>query len=136
MTTNPVQVRFADCDIAGHIHNAVYLHYFETGRMHFFVSQLGMNWDWRAQGIILKKNTITYHSPGQLEDQLKVEVACSHIGESSFTLTYKIINHENTIRAEGSSVLVCMDYTVGNVIPIPASFLEILNKHLISSDQA
>lgn len=135
MIKTPVQVRFADCDIAGHIHNAVYLHYFESGRMNFFVSQLGTNWDWRAEGIILKKNTIVYHSPGQL-DQLIVEVACTHIGDSSFTLSYKVINQDNELRANGESVLVCMDYVQGKIISIPNSFLEILQKHLISKDQA
>lgn len=136
MIKTPVQVRFADCDIAGHIHNAVYLHYFESGRIHFFVSQLGTNWDWKAQGIILKKNTIIYHSPGQITDQIVVEVTCTHIGESSFTLGYKVINQENELRAEGESVLVCMDYTVGQIIQIPESFLSILQEHLISTDQA
>ena len=29
----PLQVRFADVDMARHVHNAVYLHWFETGRM-------------------------------------------------------------------------------------------------------
>lgn len=132
MIKTPVQVRFADCDIAGHIHNAVYLHYFESGRMHFFISQLGNSWDWRAKGIILKKNTIVYNSPGQLLDQLSVEVACSHIGDTSFTLTYKIINENGVVRAEGESVLVCMDYVAGKIIPIPPVFRDILAKHLNS----
>ena len=136
MIKAPVQVRFADCDIAGHIHNAIYLHYFETGRMHFFISQLGTDWDWQAKGIILKKNTVIYNSPGQLLDQLNVEVACTHIGESSFTLSYKVINQDNIIRAEGESVLVSMDYTENKTIPIPEAFMEILKKHLISNKQA
>ena len=132
----PVQVRFADCDIAGHIHNAVYLHYFESARMQFFVQQIGPQWDWRAKSIILKKNVIIYNSPGQLLDQMSVEVSCSHIGDSSFTLTYKVINEKNELRAEGESVLVCMDYVKGQIIPVPEEFLKILNKHLISDDQA
>ena len=125
----PVQVRFADCDMAGHIHNAVYLHYFETGRIQFFVSQLKEKWDWKADGLILKKNTILYHKPGQLEDQLSVEVSCSHIGTTSFTLSYQLKNEKNTLIAEGESVLVCMNYSAGEIISIPPIFLEILQKH-------
>jgi acyl-CoA thioester hydrolase len=55
MISTAIQVRFADCDMAGHIHNAAYLHYFETGRIMFFVSDLGENWDWRKEGLILKR---------------------------------------------------------------------------------
>ncbi|UKN02772.1 acyl-CoA thioesterase [Paracrocinitomix mangrovi] len=125
----PIQVRFADCDIAGHIHNAVYLHYFESARMHFFVSQLGMEWDWRKNGIILKKNEVIYHSPGQLQDQLIAEVGCSHLGNSSFTLYYKIINQDGILRAEGSSVIVCMDYINGTTQAIPTEMLTALKAH-------
>ncbi|MBD3637727.1 MAG: acyl-CoA thioesterase [Crocinitomicaceae bacterium] len=135
MIKAPVQVRFADCDIAGHIHNAVYLHYFESGRMYFFVSQLGYDWDWKAKGIILKKNTILYHSPGLLTDQLSVEVECTHIGDSSFTLSYKVKNQTGEVRAEGESILVCMNYAEGKKISIPQEFLEILKKHLNSEGQ-
>lgn len=130
MMTFPLQVRFADCDIAGHIHNAVYLHYFETGRMHFFVSQLGKDWDWKAKGIILKKNEVIYHSPGVLTDELTVKVACTYIGLSSFTLSYLIENQEGHVRAEGSSVLVCMNYIEGQKMQIPAEMLAVLKQHL------
>lgn len=129
MISVPLQVRFADCDMAGHIHNAVYLHYFESGRMHFFVSQLGPDWDWKGKGIILKKNEVLYHSPGQITDQLRCEVRCAHIGDTSFTLSYQILNQENQLRAEGSSILVCMDYNAQKVISIPAKMQEALEKH-------
>ena len=62
MLSTKIQIRFADCDLAGHVHNAAYLHYFEQARMHFFVAQLGDGWDWKKTGFILKKiflNTTT-----------------------------------------------------------------------------
>ena len=130
MINVPLQLRFADCDLAGHIHNAVYFHYFETGRMQFFVQQLGENWDWKKKGIILKKNSITYHEPSYLEDNLSVNVFCEHIGTKSFTLAYQVIDGNKKCKAEGSSVLVCIDYTKNSLIEIPEKFKEILQKHL------
>ncbi|MEO9531433.1 MAG: acyl-CoA thioesterase [Crocinitomicaceae bacterium] len=130
MISTPLQIRFSDCDIAGHIHNAVYLQYFETGRMYFFVNQLGREWDWKKYGIILKKNEVIYHRPGQLENQLRVDVSCAHIGDTSFTLSYKIIDEKEQLIAEGSSVLVCFDYTVQSITKVHEQFLPILKKHL------
>jgi acyl-CoA thioester hydrolase len=130
MISIPLQVRFSDCDIAGHIHNAIYLNYFEVGRMHFLVNQLGREWDWKKYGIILKKNEVLYHIPGQLEDQLTIHVGCSHIGNKSFTLTYQITDEKGRLIAEGSSVLVCFDYTVQSVTRVHDTFLPILKKHL------
>jgi len=130
MISSPLQIRFSDCDIAGHIHNAVYLQYFETGRMNFFVSQLGRDWDWKKYGIILKKNEVIYHKPGHLENQLTVDVECSHIGGSSFTLSYKIKDEKGELIAEGSSVLVCFDYIQNSVVTVHEVFKPILQKHL------
>lgn len=136
MISTPLQVRFADCDIAGHIHNAVYLHYFESGRMNFFVTELGATWDWKKHGIILKKNIVEYHEPGRLEEQLRVEVTCNKIGSSSFTLHYQILNAKNVLKCEGESVIVCFDYTIEKVSHIPDFMLVVLKKHFVTPIEA
>ncbi|MFT4600273.1 MAG: acyl-CoA thioester hydrolase [Arenicella sp.] len=136
MISCPLQIRFSDCDIAGHIHNAVYLQYFESGRMHFLVSQLGREWDWKKYGVILKKNEVIYHRPGKLENQLSVEVSCSYIGTKSFTLTYEIKDENGALVAEGSSVLVCFDYIQNKVVEIHSSFQPILQKHFSARTEA
>lgn len=136
MISCPLQIRFADVDSAGHVHNAVYLHYFESGRMHFFVSQLGMDWDWRKYGIILKKNEITYHQPTFLGDRIVVEVNCTQIGKSSFTLSYIIREQNKGVMAEGLSTLVCFDYTKNEVVPVHKSFKPMLEKHFCSPSEA
>ncbi|MEZ4923791.1 MAG: acyl-CoA thioesterase [Crocinitomicaceae bacterium] len=129
MISTPIQVRFADCDMAGHIHNGAYLHYFETGRIMFFVNELGKNWDWRKQGLIIKKNTLVYHRPGHLEDQISITVGCCHIGNKSFTLTYKVNDAQNNLICEGESVVVCMNYSIGKTIEIPLNIKTVLEKH-------
>jgi acyl-CoA thioester hydrolase len=97
--------------------------------MHFFVSQLGKSWDWKKDGIILKKNTVEYHSPGLLEDELMIQVTCSHIGSKSFTLAYQIFNQNHVLRASGESVLVCFNYLKGKTVEVPEIFVKILKLH-------
>lgn len=130
MTKTPIQLRFADCDSAGHVHNAAYLHYFETARMHFFVSQLGMDWDWKKNGIILKKNIVDYHIPTFLKDSIEVEVVCAQIGTKSFTLSYIIKNQDGKIKTTGSSLMVCFDYLENQTIEIPEPLKKALQNHL------
>lgn len=129
MIQTSIQVRFADVDLAGHIHNAAYLHYFESGRINFFVSQLGQEWDWKKDGLIIKKNAVLYHQPGRLEDQITISVGCCHIGNTSFTLTYTVKNHKDQILVEGESVVVCMDYTTGKKVIIPNQIKKTLENH-------
>jgi acyl-CoA thioesterase FadM len=47
MTTHTkIQIRFNDIDLAGHVHNAIYLSYFEQGRLDFF-----NRFSWRRLGL-------------------------------------------------------------------------------------
>jgi acyl-CoA thioester hydrolase len=136
MISTPLHIRFADCDLAGHIHNAVYLHYFESGRINFFVSELGNSWDWKTNGLIIKKNVLIHHQPGVLTDELSIEVSCTHIGNTSFTLSYHIMNERGQLLTEGSSVVVCYDYIQDNTISIPSKMMDVLKKHSITVDKA
>lgn len=136
MITTKIQIRFADIDVGGHVHNAAYLHYFESARVAFFVQGLGTSWDWKTFGFIVKRNTVEYHSPVLLTDQIRVEVNSIHIGGKSFTLSYHILDAENKLKAYGESVIVCFDYYQQSTIAIPLPVLEILRSHYTGTTPA
>ena len=131
MTQTTIQIRFNDCDMGGHVHNAAYLHYFETGRIHFFQQSLGKEWNWKKEGLILRKNTVEYHLPTYLEDQITIHVGCNHIGDKSFTLFYEVRNQDKILKTSGESLVVCFDYMEQKTISIPEKIREALNKHFV-----
>lgn len=55
MISTTIQLRFSDFDMGGHVHNAAYLNYFESARIGFFLSDLSEDWDWKKEGLIIKK---------------------------------------------------------------------------------
>jgi acyl-CoA thioester hydrolase len=117
--------------MGGHVHNAAYLNYFESARIHFFVSAFGRAWDWKKDGLIIKKNTIEYHVPTFIEDEIVVEVSCNHIGSKSFTLTYAVYDQNRVLKANGESVVVSFDYHSQKPIAVPDSMRNHLEKHFI-----
>ncbi len=129
MISTPIQIRFGDCDMGGHVHNAAYLHYFESARINFFIRQIGKDWDWKNEGFILKKNTIEYHSPTYIEDQIEIEVSCVHIGSKSFTLSYHVKDANGVLKAYGESVVVCFNYSSNSTILVPKIILGALEQH-------
>lgn len=133
MIATPIQIRFSDCDMGGHVHNAAYLHYFESARIHFFVSTFGRSWDWKKEGLIIKKNTIEYHVPTFLEDQITVEVSCNHIGNKSFTLTYHVYNQDRILKAYGESVVVSFDYHQHKPVTVPERMKSHLENHFVTT---
>lgn len=121
----PVQVRFADVDMARHVHNAAYLHFFELARMALLATFIAKEHDWRTQGLILARNEVDYRKPVHLSDTVDVDCWCSAIGDKSFTLSYAVdrtINGKRERCADGKSVMVCMDYTTGTTILLPTAW--------------
>ena len=132
MISTPIQLRFSDFDMGGHVHNAAYLNYFESARIGFFLAGFGPDWNWKKDGLIIKKNTIEYHIPTFIEDKIHVEVACNYIGSKSFTLTYSVLDENQKLKAYGESVIVCFDYTLQQTVTIPPKMRALLEKQLLA----
>ncbi len=128
--TVPVQIRFGDVDMARHVHNSVYLHWFELARMELFRSFLPEEHDWMGQGILLARNEVDYRMPVMLTDEIHVETWCSAIGTKSIDLSYSVIRtgDRSGICAEGRSVLVCFDLNAGKSIEVPAEWRNVFEK--------
>ena len=134
-TTVPVQVRFADVDMAHHVHNGVYLHWFELARMRFLERFIPKDHDWKAQGLILARNEVDYKMPVRLNDTIVAEAWCSAVGNKSFDLSYRIHRTRGKspgICAEGRSVMVCFDYTTEHTITVPAPWRDVLSTLVLS----
>jgi acyl-CoA thioester hydrolase len=121
-TKTPVQIRFNDVDMARHVHNAVYLSYFEQGRMDFLRGFIEKDHDWVKQGMILARNEVDYRIPIHLSDTVEVETWCSNVGSKSFNLSYAVFaerDKQRRIHAQGRSVMVCFDYEQQLSIAVP-----------------
>jgi acyl-CoA thioester hydrolase len=121
-TKTPVQVRFHDIDMAHHVHNGVYLSYFEQARMDFLRQFIEKDHDWKRLGLILARNEVDYRQPVHLSDAVEVETWCSNIGTKSFDLSYALfVRHADgrKLCTQGRSVMVCFDYVAGGSIAVP-----------------
>lgn len=127
ITPAKIQVRFADCDMMGHVNNAVYLSYFEQARMHYFGQLLDDQWDWKKQGVILVKNQVTYLKPVLLHDDVEIEAYLKAIGKTSFTLTYRV-KANGVVSALGASKIVCYDFFKQASVDVYPDLIEGLSK--------
>jgi acyl-CoA thioester hydrolase len=121
-----IQVRFSDIDVMGHVNNAVYLSYFEMARVIFFSELLGEQWDWKKDGVLLRKNEIEYIKPLLLHEQPEIFIYTNKIGNKSFELGYEL-KVLDEIRTTGSSVLVSFDSTKMITTELPQKLKEVLS---------
>ena len=92
------QVRFRDLDSLGHVNNAVFLTYFESARIAYWLHAT------RRQGLgaldmILARAEVDYRSPLGYGESVEISVGCTSMGRSSFVL-------EGDMHERGSGRLV------------------------------
>jgi len=117
----PIQIRFCDTDMLGHVNNANYLSYMEMARVSYF-NEVMPKLDWSGQGIILAKAEISYKAPLFLEDRLVVHTGVEQISGKSFMMRYRFMKSTESgemLAAEGSTLMVCYDYRENHSIPVP-----------------
>jgi acyl-CoA thioester hydrolase len=100
-------IRFTDCDIFGHVNNAIYLTFFEEARIYYFNLLLGDEWNWETNGFIIRKNEVEYLFPIFHKDAIQIEIIISNLGQTSFELFYTIKNkNTNIIVTRGKSLII------------------------------
>ena len=113
-----LSVRFRDCDAMGHVNHAVYLTYFEQGRLTFWREVTGSPSPHTR--VIIARAECDYRSPAHFGDELEVRVGIAEIGRSSFTLIYDIVHVvSDRLIASGKTVMVSYDYEKGESTPLP-----------------
>ena len=129
----PIQVRFKDTDMMGHVNNAAYATYVEYARLQYFKDVVSDGVDWSKQeGLILAKLELNFRAPLFFSEIVSVYTRCSRIGKSSFDLEWKIVREKNSkeeTAAEGSAVLVCYDYATGKSVPLSEERKKKLNAY-------
>jgi acyl-CoA thioester hydrolase len=113
-----LSVRFRDCDAMGHVNHAVYLTYFEQGRLTFWRELTGTPSPHTR--VIIARAECDYRSPAHFGDELEVRVNVGEIGRSSFALVYEIVQAgSDRLVASGKTVMVSYDYENGASVPLP-----------------
>ncbi len=125
--TTEQQVIWRDLDALGHVNNAVYATYFETGRLGYISSMAG-GAD-KLFGLILAEITITYKSPAYLQERLVIGVRVTEIRNSSFVVESQIEEKETgRLVATSRAILVHYDYGQNRSVPVPQEWRETIGK--------
>jgi acyl-CoA thioester hydrolase len=110
-------VRFGDLDPQGHVNQAVFLTYFESGRVGMFRNEdLGIG----VPGLtyVMVRMEVDYvrelHWPGSIE----IGTGVAEFGRSSFKVAQAIFR-DGVCAAIGHATLVCMDIKTRKSTPLP-----------------
>ena len=122
----PISVRWGDMDAMGHVNNAKYFTYCESARMSYFAAVL-MDEHRAAErhGPALAATSLNFRRQVHHPAELEVFTRVTEIGRSSFKMELEIFQRGTDDRvADGTAVIVWVDYAQGKSIPLPESLKE------------
>ncbi len=123
----PVQIRFNDVDLAGHVNNAMYFQYLDYARLRYFKDVFADTIEWRKNGLILAKIEIEFFESLFLDDKIFVRTKIEKIGNKSLQMRQHIIKDkgkDESLISVCTSVLVGYDYQQKTVLVIPPEWKE------------
>jgi acyl-CoA thioester hydrolase len=128
--SQPIDVRFSDLDAMGHVNNAVFISYLEHARFKWWREMLGAK-DFLEEGFLIARVEMDYRKPIVLGDPVRVDLRVTQVGNSSFSLGYKVIrDRDEVVLAEAQTVQVTMDFQTQRPRPIRPQILTWLKTQL------
>jgi len=120
----PIQVRFSDVDMLGHVSNTVYQNYYDAGKLHYFDEVLP-EMDFINIGVVGASIKIDYLIPIFMKTRILVETHVTHIGTKSITMEHLLVEeHTGDVLSTCHVVLVCYDIKGQKSIPVPQNWKE------------
>lgn len=127
----PIQIRFSDIDRLDHVNNACYHNYFELGRVNYFKDVFKKQINWDEKGFVLARTEIDHLEPVFLNDTIFCCTKVARIGNKSITISNCLIRQEEETLVEcasGTGILVAMDYTRQESIPVPEQWAGLIRE--------
>ncbi|WP_286033637.1 acyl-CoA thioesterase [Fusobacterium necrogenes] len=114
-----------DINYGGHVGNERALLFFQMVRMRFFeflgVSEMDLG---DGNGVIQKNAFVEYNRELFLNDTISIKIVNIEFSKLSFNIKYEIYNESNEKVINGSTLLVCFDYSNRKVKKLPDFFKE------------
>jgi acyl-CoA thioester hydrolase len=123
----PVQTRYNDIDLAGHVNNAVYYEYYDLGRVNYFNDVLGEHAFSEKKHVAIAQSNTTFLKELFLFDDIQLVSKTIRFGTKSFDLLQAILlpsEEGMELCSFTITTFVCMNYTKHESIKIPHEWKE------------
>lgn len=115
----PVQVRFTDIDMLGHLNNNVYLQFMDLAKVEYFTKCNGGKLELGDINLVVANINVNFFAMTLLGEELEVLTRVESVGNKSLVLHQKVVEqHTGEVKCEGHTVMVCVELSTGQAIPV------------------
>ena len=115
----PIQVRFSDVDVVGHVNNIVYFAFYDTGKAAFMTELLGHPITWKQVDTVVANVDCAFISPIFYGENIEVLTTCVGIHDKSFRLLQMLWNADTReVKSVCETVMVSFDSNTQKAAPL------------------
>ncbi len=125
----PIQTRWMDNDVYGHVNNVVYYSYFDTAVNRYLIEQGVLDFNSGTTIGLVVETGCQYFSSVAFPERLEAGIRVAHIGRSSVRYEIGIFKEgEALTSAAGHFVHVYVDSRNRRPVSLPEDFLKVLQR--------
>jgi acyl-CoA thioester hydrolase len=114
----PIELRFSDLDMYGHVNGVAYFSFLETARVKLF-SEIFHELARQEIYLVVARAECNYVRPILPGDSLLVSISVLRMGNSSFDLAYRLHDGQGKVYATASTTMVSFDNRSKKTVPVP-----------------
>lgn len=127
------KIRYGDTDRQGHVNNAVFSTFFETGRAELLYNRNNILVP-EGASFVIAAHQMNYLKEVTWPGKVDIGTGILKIGNSSITLFQKLFQHDQCV-ADAETVIVQVDDATGKSKPLSDEVKEVLSEFLIEEIQ-
>lgn len=102
----PVQIRFNDIDMFGHINNSIYLQFLDMGKYAYFRQFMTDTFGSEPTAPVVANINCDFIEPTKIDEKLEVLTAITDIADSSMTLDQRVVNADGRVKCSARTIMV------------------------------
>lgn len=126
----PVQMRFTDIDMLGHLNNNVYLTFMDLAKVSYFSDVLPEGMDWKSINAVVVHISCDFYTPSYFNESLEVWTTVTSVSTHSFKMEQRIVNSSTgQTKCIGHTVMAGFDPATAKGKPIDRHWVECVEKY-------
>jgi len=127
----PIEIRFNDIDVLGHVNNTVYFQYYDTAKAWFFHDIVDWTIDWKSVETVIANVECTYMAPIMFGEKLVVGTRVQNMRDRSFEVLQVIADADSGhIKSACRTIMVSFDPAVQESAPMPEKWKNALKRSI------
>lgn len=115
----PLQMRFNDIDLLGHLNNSVYFTFMDLAKVRYFQDVLGDELTFKGHTVVIVNVNCDFCAPTFFDDEIEVETAIVAIGDRSLTLEQRVFSPaDGRVRCRCRTIMSGFDTKTMTSVPI------------------